>query len=72
VVGGTRIAELCYSILDRAIDGIVNGVAKVVDYFAESLRTLQTGYVRNYALVMLAGAVFVVACFLIILQQTGR
>lgn len=72
VVGGTKISELLYSIVDRAIDGLVNGVAKVVDYFAESLRTLQTGYVRNYALVMLAGAVFVVACFLIILQQTNR
>ena len=33
------------------------------------LRTLQTGYVRNYALVMLAGAVFVVACFMLILQH---
>jgi NADH-quinone oxidoreductase subunit L len=72
VVGGTKLAELLYTFVDRLIDGIVNGVAKVVDYFAESLRTLQTGYVRNYALVMLAGAVFVVACFLIILQNTGR
>jgi NADH:ubiquinone oxidoreductase subunit 5 (subunit L)/multisubunit Na+/H+ antiporter MnhA subunit len=58
--------------VDRAIDWVVNFVATVVDYFAESLRTLQTGYVRNYALVMLAGAVFVVACFMIILQQTAR
>jgi NADH-quinone oxidoreductase subunit L len=72
VKGGTRFAELLYTIVDRTIDWLVNGVAAVVDYFAESLRTLQTGYVRNYALVMLAGAVFVVACFMIILQHTNR
>jgi NADH:ubiquinone oxidoreductase subunit 5 (subunit L)/multisubunit Na+/H+ antiporter MnhA subunit len=72
VRGGTKISELMYLGIDRAIDWLVNGVAAVVDYFAESLRTLQTGYVRNYALVMLAGAVFVVACFMIILQHTPR
>lgn len=72
VRGGTKLSELLYTGVDRAIDGVVNFVATVVDYFAESLRTLQTGYVRNYALVMLAGAVFVVACFMIILQQTAR
>jgi len=72
VKGGTRFSELMYTMVDRAIDWLVNAVASVVDYFAESLRTLQTGYVRNYALVMLAGAVFVVACFMIILQQTAR
>ena len=70
VRGGTKVAELLYVGIDRAIDWLVNSVAAVVDYFAESLRTLQTGYVRNYALVMLAGAVFVVACFMIILQHT--
>jgi NADH-quinone oxidoreductase subunit L len=72
VRGGTKLSELLYTGVDRAIDWVVNFVATVVDYFAESLRTLQTGYVRNYALVMLAGAVFVVACFMIILQQTAR
>lgn len=72
VKGGTKVSEVLYTAVDRAIDWIVNSVATVVDYFAESLRTLQTGYVRNYALVMLAGAVFVVACFMIILQQTAR
>jgi len=68
--GGTAFSELLYSAVDRqVIDGAVNGTGLVVDYLAESLRTLQTGYVRNYALVMLAGAVFVVACFMFILQR---
>ena len=57
------------NILDRlVIDNSVNGVGKGVEYLAESLRTLQTGYVRNYALVMLAGVVFVLACFFVILK----
>ncbi|MFN3649218.1 MAG: NADH-quinone oxidoreductase subunit L [Armatimonadota bacterium] len=66
---GTWISEFIYRWIDRAvIDGLVNFSGSAVDYLAESLRTLQTGYVRNYALVMLAGAVFVVACFMVILQ----
>jgi NADH-quinone oxidoreductase subunit L len=70
VRGGTALSEGLYGFVDRLmIDNLVNGVAKVVDYLADSLRTLQTGYVRNYALVMLAGAVFVVVCFMVILQN---
>jgi hypothetical protein len=70
VRGGTAVSNVLYTFVDRQIiDGAVNGTGMVVDYLAESLRTLQTGYVRNYALVMLAGAVFVVACFMFILQR---
>lgn len=70
VQGGTALSQVLYRVVDRVlIDGAVNGVAWCVDFLAESLRTLQTGYVRNYALVMLAGAVFVGACFMFILQQ---
>jgi len=70
---GTGLSDGLYNIVDRMmIDRLVNGVGGAVDYLADSLRTLQTGYVRNYALVMLAGAVFVVACFMVILQQTTR
>lgn len=73
VRGGTALSETLFRIFDRSvIDGIVNRTAWCVDGLAESLRTLQTGYVRNYALVMLAGAVFVVVCFMIILQWTPR
>ena len=46
------------------IDGIVNGVGRAVSAWGAGLRRLQTGYVANYALTMLAGAVLVLAFFL--------
>ena len=46
------------------IDGIVNGVGRAVMAGGTGLRRLQTGYVVNYALTMLAGAVVLVAFFL--------
>ncbi len=39
------------------IDGTVNLVPKITDFVSGRLRKLQTGYVRNYAFVMLAGVV---------------
>jgi NADH-quinone oxidoreductase subunit L len=47
------------------IDGIVNGVARMVVAWGAGLRQLQSGYVANYALTMLAGAVIVVAFLLV-------
>jgi len=71
VRGGTALSYVLYKVVDqRIIDKIVEGAGALVNALAESLRTLQTGYVRSYALVMLAGAVFVVACFMVILQRT--
>jgi NADH-quinone oxidoreductase subunit L len=46
------------------IDGIVNGVGRLVLAWGSALRRVQTGYVVNYALTMLAGAVVVVAFLL--------
>jgi NADH-quinone oxidoreductase subunit L len=46
------------------IDGIVNGVGRLVVSWAQVMRRLQTGYVMNYALTMLLGAVAVVGFFL--------
>jgi NADH-quinone oxidoreductase subunit L len=46
------------------IDGIVNGLGRMVAWWSAGLRRLQTGYVVNYALTMLAGAVIFVAYFL--------
>ncbi len=45
------------------IDAIVNGIAAWIGRGAAELRRFQTGYVRNYALMMLAGAVVVAAYF---------
>jgi NADH-quinone oxidoreductase subunit L len=47
------------------LDGIVNGLGRAVVAGAGGLRRLQTGYVVNYALTMLAGAVLVVAFLLV-------
>ena len=46
------------------IDGIVNLMGRAVVGWAASFRRLQTGYVVNYALTMLAGAVVVVGFLL--------
>jgi NADH-quinone oxidoreductase subunit L len=48
----------------KIVDGIVNGIGRAVSAWGAGLRRLQTGYVANYALTMLAGAVIVVAFFL--------
>jgi len=48
----------------RLIDGLVNLLGRAVVAWAAGIRRLQTGYVVNYALTMLAGAVVVVAVLL--------
>jgi NADH-quinone oxidoreductase subunit L len=48
----------------RVVDGAVNGLGRAVAAWAQSLRRLQTGYVVNYALTMLAGAVAIVGFLL--------
>jgi len=47
------------------VDAVVNGLGRGVARAAAGLRTLQTGYVVNYALTMLAGAVVVLGFFLV-------
>jgi NADH-quinone oxidoreductase subunit L len=39
------------------VDGAVNGIAQLVEGSSRSLRRVQTGYVRNYALAVLLGVV---------------
>jgi NADH-quinone oxidoreductase subunit L len=54
------------SVIDlRVIDGAVNGVGRAVVTWASGFRRLQTGYVVNYALTMLAGAVAIVGFLLV-------
>jgi NADH-quinone oxidoreductase subunit L len=60
------ISTVCAQVLDvGVIDGIVNGVGRLTRNIAGSLRGIQTGYVRNYGLVMLMGVVVVVAYFIL-------
>ena len=55
----------CARVFDvKVIDGLVNGVASAVVAWALSLRRIQTGFVMNYALGMLLGAVALVAFLL--------
>ena len=59
-----RVAEVLSSVVEaRGIDGAANGVGRLVGLAGEGLRRLQTGLVRDYALVLLAGAVLVVIYF---------
>ena len=48
----------------KVVDGLVNAIGRVVVAGAAGLRRIQTGYTVNYALTMLAGAVFLVAFLL--------
>ena len=67
VVGGTELAVALWKYVDvNIIDGIVNGVGSAVAGAAQALRQWQTGYVRNYALTMLIGAVAVLVLFFFI------
>jgi NADH-quinone oxidoreductase subunit L len=55
----------CARVVDQGvIDGLVNGVGRAVLVTARGLRRLQTGFVMNYALTMLLGAVAMVAFLL--------
>ncbi len=45
------------------VDGIVNGTGKIVVACSKALRFTQTGYVHNYAMVMVVGAVVIVAVY---------
>jgi NADH-quinone oxidoreductase subunit L len=63
VVGGSRL--LLWKGIDVGlIDGTVNALAAVVDGSARVLRFVQTGLVRAYALMILAGAVALVGYLL--------
>ena len=60
-----RLAAFASTVIDnRVIDGAVNGTGVVVRATAGRLRRLQSGYVRNYALGIAAGAVAILAYLL--------
>jgi len=63
VVGGSE-SLLWKGMDERVIDGTVNRTATITGALAEMLRPLQTGFVRHYALVVLAGAVALVGWLL--------
>ncbi len=48
-------------VFDRGLDGLINAVGYFIREASVTLREVQTGYVRNYALLILGGAVLIVA-----------
>jgi len=70
--GYDAIANLLANPLDIGlIDGVVNGVGRAVQFFSGRFRTVQTGYVRTYAVVLLLGVVAIVVLMLLPLIPTG-
>jgi NADH-quinone oxidoreductase subunit L len=61
---GTWLARALVYVDNRGVDGLVNGTAALLGGSSGRLRRLQTGFVRSYALSMLAGSVLVVAALL--------
>ena len=64
VVPFTRASSWFATVMDRGvIDTVVNGVGRGALNLGNSLRRGQTGYVRNYAVTMLAGVVVLLVWF---------
>lgn len=56
-----KFSLFLWKIIDvRLIDGIVNGAAKVVDINASIFKITQTGYVRNYAFLIVFGGILII------------
>jgi NADH-quinone oxidoreductase subunit L len=68
VVGPAKLgsAFAAYVIDKRIVDGAANGIGRLFGNAAAAGRRIQTGFVRNYALALLLGAV------VILLYLTGR
>jgi NADH-quinone oxidoreductase subunit L len=62
---GQAFARFCATVIEvRVIDGAVNGVGRLTRAAGGSLRKVQTGYVRQYALGIVLGAVVLLAWML--------
>ncbi len=72
VQGGGTIAEWLKKRVDEGcVDAFYNGVAWLTGQVGYGLRAIQTGFVRGYALLMLAGAVALLASFWYALSRLG-
>jgi NADH-quinone oxidoreductase subunit L len=63
---GQWLTRLSVYFDNRGVDGLVNTLAAAVGGSSGRLRKLQTGFVRSYALSMLAGAAVLVALLLVV------
>jgi NADH-quinone oxidoreductase subunit L len=55
------LADAALAVDTNVVDGAVNGVATLVGRGGARLRTIQTGYVRNYALMVAGGTALLLA-----------
>jgi NADH-quinone oxidoreductase subunit L len=59
-------ARLIYRFVEiDVVDFTVDGIARLARYTAARVRMSQTGYVRNYALLILFGAVLMVGYYVV-------
>lgn len=68
---GDLIGRFCKNVIDKLIDGIVNGVPALIGVIANQMKSLQSGFVRGYAAVMQIGIVAVIAYVLYLLVMQG-
>ena len=55
-----KFGEFLKTVIDKsAIDGLVNGVGRLVNYSSRQLRLLQSGQVGNYVLLMVVSMVLI-------------
>ncbi len=67
-IGRLAAAALAFVVDAKWIDGIVNNVGRGMGLLAATTRRVQTGFVRTYALAVLAGAVLLVG---LLVGRTG-
>ena len=63
---GQEVTKALVATDERVIDGAVRGVTASAVGSARGLRKLQTGYVRNYALLILIGAAIILAAIWVV------
>ena len=70
---GTRLARWLWRVADlRVVDGSVNGLTGIVGSLSRLFGEWQSGYARNYALMMLVGVVMVVIGCLVGVKASGH
>lgn len=62
--GGGVVAKISRILDDWVVDGVVKLLTNFAGFLSEAFRYVQTGYVRNYALMMLFGVVAVIGALL--------
>ncbi|MCX7801032.1 MAG: NADH-quinone oxidoreductase subunit L [Fimbriimonadales bacterium] len=72
VQGGDVLANTLWKGFDAGvIDGIANGLGALACQLGRGLKVIQTGFVRSYALLMLAGGVALLAYMVAVLMRIG-